>query len=265
MLPRAALVLLAAVVLQLQARVNVNSSPRAATPAAALPQVHFVVYSDRDVLPALSRPPWVHVQAPFRGYGSKWVALKQHLEEQSRARLLALADVVVMSDGHDVLPNRMPLTRQHRLIASMLQAPSASGGHVVFSAEGSCCVAALGSTQTQFFHVANSSRHHRSCNSHASSCLSKDYLSNIRPWAERSEQKAPQRTAKPYRDVYLNAGVAVGTVASFLTLMHLADLREEEGSYASRQTLYNNLCHHAMARHPMPCRSHVSPVGLGAE
>ena len=241
MLPRAVLVLqLAAVTLQTQARVNVNSSPRAAvlssatentaTPAAALPRVHFVVYSDRNVLPALSRPPWVHVQAPFRGYGSKWVALKQHFEEQSRAGLLALQDVVVLSDGHDVLPNGMALNRQHKLIASMLQAPHASGGHVVFSAEGSCCVAALGNTQTQFFHVANGSRHHRTCNSHLSSCLSKDYLSNIRPWAERSERKAPQRTTKPYRDVYLNAGVAVGTVASFITLMRVADLRE--GSYA---------------------------------
>lgn len=189
--------------------------------------VVLVVYdSDETLHPSVARyfgayGKTVHVSRPFLGFGSKWEAVKELLLTGE----LQTNDVLVVLDGHDVLPNALSRTEFNDRMRALSSAP---GLKVVFSGEPSCCVGALGSGATRFFNE-DGSRAER-----ASGQAAEAYSANIRPWVARSVARGPANHTFPF----LNAGIAVGTAESFLSLVGTMQLHEEEDDQAVLTSLW---------------------------
>jgi hypothetical protein len=213
---------------------NKHADDRAPRPAApsAVPDVVLVVYDSDEVLEtsvarnfgAYGRT--VHISRPFLGFGSKWVALKELLKTGELHR----DDVLVVSDGRDVLPNTFSKAYFEGHMRNLSSAP---GFKVVFSAEQSCCVNALGTNATRFFNT-DGSRADRSCSSSSRTCLTKDYAHNIQPWIARSKARGPKGHDSPF----LNAGISVGTAASFLSLIEATNMSGDEDDQAVLTSLW---------------------------
>jgi len=98
----------------------------------------------------------VHVRAPFKGYSSKWVAVRTFLASGA----IGPDDVVVVVDGQDTLVNSLPTA----VFRARARAAAQGGRRVVFAAEAACCVAALGVADTAYFDD-DGSRRGRACSS----------------------------------------------------------------------------------------------------
>jgi hypothetical protein len=137
-------------------------------------------------------------------------------------------DVLVVLDAHDILANAFDEAAFEDRVRRVVQP-----NQVIFSAEGQCCVAALGADNNQFF-GDRGDRKDRTCQSHRDSCAGGNYAERIKVWIDKMQQRAPAGAP----DMFLNAGVAVGTAAAFSSMLSAADILEEEDDQAVLTALY---------------------------
>ena len=168
----------------------------------------------------------VQISRPFAGFGSKWHALVAYLGSPD----VEPDDILVVMDARDILANGLDRPLFERRVRRLAKA-----NQILFSAEGQCCVSALGADQTQYFDDRGK-RKHRTCAPHKDECVFDPlaHAQNVLPWIEKMRRRAPAGAT----ELYLNAGVVLGTTASFAELLALADLREEEDDQAVLTALW---------------------------
>ena len=166
----------------------------------------------------------------FEGYGSKYAAVYPVL------RNLPSDQLVVLSDGRDVLLNN-PAWSDHyaRTAAQELRAAflklTANRQAVVVSAEAQCCVSALTHAQPGSYFNTDGTRKERACSSGEADCLwAGDEKALI--WETFMKDLAIERTNRSYEDVYLNAGLMMGTAKDLLTLIDRAGIGKGEDDQA---------------------------------
>ena len=197
------------------------------------PRVSILVYASEEMAPAFK---WnlqrlssrvFQISREFQGYGSKWAALSNFLDSDN-TEMVQPEDVLVVLDAHDILANAFDEAAFEDRVRRVVQP-----NQVIFSAEGQCCVAALGADNNQFF-GDRGDRKDRTCQSHRDSCAGGNYAERIKVWIDKMQQRAPAGAP----DMFLNAGVAVGTAAAFSSMLSAADILEEEDDQAVLTALY---------------------------
>lgn len=116
----------------------------------------------------------IHLRAPFKGYGSKWVALKEFLASAGK---VAKTDILIVVDAQDTLANSLPTSVFRQRVRMAVRGDR----RVLFAAESACCVAALGVAETTYFNP-DWSRKHRACTSLSGKCDVSQYATRIVPW-----------------------------------------------------------------------------------
>jgi hypothetical protein len=172
----------------------------------------------------------------YQGYGSKYAAGFAILQD------LPAEDLVVLTDSRDVFINN-PFYSDRYVAVALAEfreqydklthdAPQA----IILSAETQCCVSALTHAVPQDYFHANGTRHHRACHSGAVNC---GWAGDPQPWEWRMQDRAQQEQEKRndtvsilYEDMYLNAGLMVGTVENLIHLINAIDLAPDEDDQA---------------------------------
>jgi len=185
-----------------------------------------------DQLPGVSAAVFGQGQH-FDGYGSKYSAVLPMLKK------MASGDLVVLSDGRDVLINNPSFSGSETSQAALaefraaFEAITAQKPHaVVVSAEAQCCVSALTFAEPGDYFAADGSRAQRACSSGADDCLWNGD-DKAKPWESFMQAIALERTeGKSYDDVYLNAGLMAGKVEDLIHVIEAAAIGNEEDDQA---------------------------------
>jgi hypothetical protein len=170
----------------------------------------------------------------FEGYGSKYAAAYPILKE------LPADNLVVISDGRDVLLNNPLSTDRYSKTAAIefrkafdTLIGGSKEGAVVVSAEAKCCVSALTHATPGSYYNEDGSRNERACPSGEEDCLFKGDTFAL-PWETFMKSLAIERSKnnEVYDDVYLNAGLMVGTTKDLLRLIERAEIGKDEDDQA---------------------------------
>jgi hypothetical protein len=167
----------------------------------------------------------------FEGFGSKYAAVYPILKKMSPSSL------VVLSDGRDVLLNNPASSDKY--VASAVAAFRAAfegltdnhPGAVVISAEAQCCVSALTHAAPGNYYNTDGSRNQRACASGEADCLWEGDV-KAAPWEAFMKEIALQRSSQSFDDVYLNAGLMVGTAGDLVRLIERANIGKDEDDQA---------------------------------
>lgn len=169
----------------------------------------------------------------FSGFGSKYEAVLPHLETLNED------DLVVVSDGRDVLMNIMDMTEEHQTESFVEKFYAMAGADaIVVSAEPQCCVSALTYAQPgDYFHATE--RAARACSSGTPGCMWKgDEFAY--PWESFMQTRADDKNFGEASSIFLNAGLMAGTVKNLKTVLTLADIQESEDDQAVLTDLMYN-------------------------
>jgi hypothetical protein len=166
----------------------------------------------------------------FEGYGSKYTSVYPVL------RNLPANHLVVLSDGRDVLLNNPAWSDYYarsaaRDFQTAFQKLTKNRNAVVISAEAQCCVSALTHAQPGSYYNPDGSRKERACSSGEMSCLWAGDEKAM-PWESFMKDLAIERTNQNYDDVYLNAGLMVGTAQDLMQLIDRAGIGNDEDDQA---------------------------------
>jgi hypothetical protein len=221
--------------------------------------------------PSLVQAQIVGQGTSFEGYGSKYAAVYPILKAlpHDDGRL------VVLSDSRDVLINApstsvsttstsMPSLRAHSLDVQRSIVEQAVRDFVdrharltqdfpdalVVSAEAQCCVSALTFVQPGDYYDQFGTRNARACASGEADCLWQGDAYAV-PWQSYMQGLAVNRTSggtgnavTTTEDVYLNAGLMVGTVPNLLRVLEQAQIGKDEDDQA---VLTDFMYHHPNA------------------
>ncbi|KAL7553064.1 hypothetical protein ACHAWF_016322 [Thalassiosira exigua] len=170
----------------------------------------------------------------FQGFGSKYAAVipvLMNLPEDS---------LVVLSDGRDVITN-IPQAKsdgKHVNLYSSLanfrksfaSLTSGSDGAIVVSAEGQCCVAALGHIRPGDLFSTDGERTGRVCSSGSPGCEWNE--NEAQSWVDVMKTHAINIGQGDMPDIYLNAGLIGGKAKDLLRTIRKLDINEDEDDQA---------------------------------
>jgi hypothetical protein len=167
----------------------------------------------------------------FEGFGSKYAALYPRLTKMAPDAL------VIVSDGYDVLINNPAnaldnTTPVSQFLAAYKELIANHPNAIVVSAEAQCCVSALTHVLPGGYYNADGSRNARACASGEEGCL---WVGDdeAQPWITFMEKKARDNKAKPdCEDLYLNAGLMVGSVKNLMRLIESSAIGKDEDDQA---------------------------------
>jgi hypothetical protein len=223
------------------------------------PTVHVLLYETESVtenshaqslMQQLSHFPGVQASifgqgTAFEGFGSKYAAVYPILQT------LSPHDLVVLSDSRDVLINSPVATETRSSAAALVHDFRQHYAHltrhhphaIVLSAEAQCCVSALTHVMPGDYYHADGSRNERSCASGEEDC---EWVSDesAAPWQEWMQALASSSSSTSTThhhnhhghadvdDVYLNAGLMVGTVENLRRVIEQAQIGKDEDDQA---------------------------------
>jgi hypothetical protein len=239
-----------------EAQVERKSRPKESKSTKA-PTVHVLLYETESVtenshaqslMQQLSRFPGVQASifgrgTAFEGFGSKYSAVYPILQT------LSPHDLVVLSDSRDVLINSPVATETRSSAAALVHDFRQHYAHltkhhphaIVLSAEAQCCVSALTHVMPGDYYHADGSRNVRSCASGEDDC---EWVSDesAAPWQEWMQALATSTTTgtsshnyhgqTDVDDIYLNAGLMVGTVENLRRVIEQAQIGKDEDDQA---------------------------------
>jgi hypothetical protein len=166
----------------------------------------------------------------FEGFGSKYSAVFPVLQEMDPNTL------VVISDARDVLVNSAwhstdSVTPVEELRGYYQQITAKHPGAIIVSAEAQCCVSALTYVAPGAYYNADGSRMAHSCASGEEGCTWAGDDKAL-AWESFMQAIALERTGRHYDDVYLNAGLMIGTAKDLLHVIELAGIGKDEDDQA---------------------------------
>ena len=163
----------------------------------------------------------------FDGFGSKYAAVYPFLS------MMEPDTLVVLSDGRDVLINNPMQSKAYSALSvqefrdAYNEITKDSPNAIVVSAEAQCCVSALTHVALGGYFNADGSRNGRSCSSGEADCMWAGDDKAL-PWETYMKTLAIERTDSHYDDVYLNAGLMVGTVKNMIRTISSASIAKNE-------------------------------------
>ena len=167
----------------------------------------------------------------FEGFGSKYAAVYSFLSMMEPDAL------VVISDGRDVLINN-PMQSDAYAALSVQEFRDAyneitkdSPSAIVVSAEAQCCVSALTHVALGGYFNSDGSRNKRSCSSGEEDCMWAGDDKAL-PWEKFMKTLALERTDSDSDDIYLNAGLMVGTAKNLIRVISSASIAKYEDDQA---------------------------------
>jgi hypothetical protein len=172
----------------------------------------------------------------FEGYASKYEAVRPLLHSAATPE-----DIVVITDGRDVLINHPAAStgvwtdqsvRDFVDAYHVLIKDSVDDRAVIISAEAQCCVSALTHTAPGGYFYSDGTRTSWSCTSGSPDCMWAGDDKAL-PWETYMRSLALDRVGSDvYDDVYLNAGLMVGTAANLERLIDDLQMANTEDDQA---------------------------------